>query len=596
MTTNTEAQEAQPAPVINTQQQINTMNSLAWTLKASHPQRALDLSEEAYKLATTGQFNPHCYKKGVMQSLRNLGWVNLHLSNHNLAKSYLHQALPLAEELEAKQELCQCHQLLAEIYKQTGHFENALAHYEHFYTLKQELLNKEVATKLNHLEVIHRTEAARKEAEIYQLKNVELEQEIAERKRIEAAVLQSNKDLEAGSRQLLALNRIIQTVASTLDFQTALNYVTEELVKLFDADTCGVALLNPEQTELTVVAEYAMTPNTPNAVGLVMPLADNPFLIQIIKTRKPDFLCRSDINPVTTGPQNFTKMRQIQCMMALPLLARGTVIGTIGIGISQTDRIFTPSEMRLAETVAGHVAGAIENARLFAEEQRQRHLAESLRQVATVLNSSLDRDTVLTKIMEQLGRVIQYDGASVFLQDDRDLVLARGTDFANMYIGYRVPLSGKDPTVRVLKSKAAGIIADVHQDPHWDIWPEGEKIRSWMGAPLLTDNIAIGVLTADNFKVGAYGQPEARILQIFANQAATAINNARLFEDLAVALEQTETLYAASLAMSVTLDLQRIFKVILSELKLVVPYDSASVQELKNNHLELIGIGTRQQI
>src|SRR6185503_17456481 len=165
---------------------------------------------------------------------------------------------------------------------------------------------------------------------------------------------------------------------------------------------------------------------------------------------------------------------------------------------------------------------------LFRQEHQQRQIAESLHQVATILNTSLDRDTVLAKIMEQLGRVIRYDRASIFLQEGDDLVITRSAVLADVYLDYRIPLASEDPAIRVFKQRQPLIIADVRLDPHGEVWEASDPIRSWMGAPLLTSEQAIGVLAVDNFEISAYSEEDAQVLQIFANQAAIAIENARL--------------------------------------------------------------------
>jgi signal transduction histidine kinase/ActR/RegA family two-component response regulator len=208
--------------------------------------------------------------------------------------------------------------------------------------------------------------------------------------------------------------------------------------------------------------------------------------------------------------------------------------------------------------------------------------------VATALNRSLDRKTVFKTIFEQLGRVVKYDGAGLFLPVGGQLVLYDTTDYADDFIGYGIPLDSEDPVIQVFKEWQPIIIADVHDDPRWKIWPGGENIRSWMGVPLFFGDKAIGVLTTDSFEIDSYGETDAQILQIFANQAAIAIENARLYEAEHKALEQAETLYTASLALSATIDLQHVLERILAELRHVVPYDSASVQEYKENCLQIV--------
>lgn len=164
------------------------------------------------------------------------------------------------------------------------------------------------------------------------------------------------------------------------------------------------------------------------------------------------------------------------------------------------------------------------------ETERQRQMAESLRQVAQVLTASLDRDTVLAHIVEQLGCVIRYDGSGIFLHDGDSLFVSRGGRLSDAYMGRRVPLSGSQPFVRVFKTRHPLVISDVRDDPGWTVWEDGEHIRGWMGAPLMIGERAIGVLTADSFEVGAYDEQDVQVLQIFAHQAAIAIENARLYQ------------------------------------------------------------------
>jgi signal transduction histidine kinase len=190
----------------------------------------------------------------------------------------------------------------------------------------------------------------------------------------------------------------------------------------------------------------------------------------------------------------------------------------------------TPEGAEIQRRADELMALAVQNARLFEAEQRQRQLAESLREVAFVLSSSLDKATVIAKILEQLGRVISSDGAALFLQEGEDLVLVAGNSIKPSLIGTHLPVSHPNPGARVFRQKSLIIVDDVKNDPGWEIWFEAYPIRSWMGAPLFVGEKAIGVLTTDNFKVNTYTVEDGQNLQTFANHAAVAIENARLFE------------------------------------------------------------------
>lgn len=169
----------------------------------------------------------------------------------------------------------------------------------------------------------------------------------------------------------------------------------------------------------------------------------------------------------------------------------------------------------------------------LAQERRQRQVADSLRQVATILNRSLDLPTVLAKILEQLGQVVPNDGMGIFLAEDESLRLVAGLGpAAQEHIGASMSLASQNPTVRVFHTQRLLIIDDLKTEPHWLVWPDGQSIQAWMGAPLIIERQVIGVLTVDSLKADAYDEENGQILKTFANQAALAIRNARLFETL----------------------------------------------------------------
>jgi len=259
---------------------------------------------------------------------------------------------------------------------------------------------------------------------------------------------------------------------------------------------------------------------------------------------------------------------------------QGIVRGLVGICHDITDRKQTEDALQQAHA---------ELTLVVAEELRQRQIAESLREIAVILNSSLDLKSVLDKIMAQLQRVVQYDSAAILLQDGENLVVYSGLEIPESVKGKALSFASDDPAIRVFRQNAPLRLANVLTDPDWQIWPETEQIRSWIGVPLFASETVLGVLTVDRFTVDAYRAEDVRVLQIFANQAALAIYNARRFEIEARLHQEAETLRAATQALSTTLNLQQVFELILSELRKVVPYNSVSVQQLHGRFLEIIG-------
>jgi signal transduction histidine kinase len=343
----------------------------------------------------------HLYAQ--MLSCLNLGDVCSRQSEVEAAFSWLYQALELAEAIEAKQEQFLAHQLLAKIYREVGDFEKALVHYEQFDTLKEKVFSKKVDYKIKSLETLYRIETAKKETEIYRLKNVELEREIADRKQAEAALQQANAALTKRLEELATLNRIAQTVATVTDLQAALDIVAEIMAQLFDGCGAAITLLNTVGTELTVFAHFEQTPTPPSLLGRTFLVEYQPVAIQVIRKGRSLVIPRSSTNPLTGPAQTILKAKGIQCLMVIPLPARAEIIGAIAIGTNQSDREFTPEEVSLAETIAGQIAGAIGIARLLEKERHQRRLAESQ-------NKELDAfaHTVAHDLKNPLALIIGY--------------------------------------------------------------------------------------------------------------------------------------------------------------------------------------------
>jgi signal transduction histidine kinase/ActR/RegA family two-component response regulator len=109
------------------------------------------------------------------------------------ARSYAALVLDIAQKSKQQGFQFEAHELLAAVYKAQDNFAAALAHYEQFHQIKEAIFNQEADDNLKRLEVAYRTEASRQEAEIHQLRYVELQREIGERERVQKALIQAQK-------------------------------------------------------------------------------------------------------------------------------------------------------------------------------------------------------------------------------------------------------------------------------------------------------------------------------------------------------------------------------------------------------------------
>ena len=370
------------------------------------------------------------------------------------------------------------------------------------------------------------------------------ENELAERQRAEEA-------LSRRVQELSTLNRIAETVATVTELPAAMAIVTEIVTNLFDAKTTAIHVVEEEQ--LRLISRYDRQGSFPELIGQRVPIEAIPGVREMLDQKMPLVLADVQTLRLPPGVRERLHAMDIQASMIVPLRARGRVIGMMGVGLDRVDRLLTPAEVNLAETIAGYVTGAIETARLLEEEQQQRRVAESLREVGSAVTSSLDQQEVLSAIFEQLRYVTHYDGACISLLDGESLLLSKGVGINDQHLGRRLSLSDGSPMVRVLRNNEAKAIPNTEHSPEWQRWDENDEIGSWMGAPLATGESTIGVLTVDSRRPGAYRAEDVQVLQAFADQAAIAIENARLYERAqTVAIDEERQRLARDLHDSVT--------------------------------------------
>lgn len=183
-----------------------------------------------------------------------------------------------------------------------------------------------------------------------------------------------------------------------------------------------------------------------------------------------------------------------------------------------------------ARIIYGVVSDITERKRAQAAEREQRELAETLREVTSILNSSLNREQVLSLILEQLARVVDYDGASVMLLSDDKIENVSGKSTRKRAFATRLNVDTLPHIKQVIKTRKPVIISDTTIEKGWLQIPGTEQIRSWLGVPLIVQNRVIGLLNVNKEIPGFYTAEKAELALALANQAAIAVENAQLFE------------------------------------------------------------------
>jgi PAS domain S-box-containing protein len=178
-------------------------------------------------------------------------------------------------------------------------------------------------------------------------------------------------------------------------------------------------------------------------------------------------------------------------------------------------------------------------------EREQRVLAEALRDAAAALNSTLELDKVLDLLLANVGRVVPHDAANITLIDERgEARIARARGYAEpaleKVLSLRLPTASTPNLRRMAETAQPVFMPDTHADPAWIKREEFMWVRSYAGMPIRLKGQVIGFLNLESATPGFFTPAHTDHLRAFADQAAIAIENARLYNEASRYAEELE--------------------------------------------------------
>jgi signal transduction histidine kinase len=287
-------------------------------------------------------------------------------------------------------------------------------------------------------------------------------------------------------------------------------------------------------------------PNPEKIIGLTFdPSRTNNPNREVVRTRAPV--------SVADAPAVYDEFRRdphaparIRSWLGVPMLVGDRLIGMIALDRTKPG-FYTETHARLAEAFAAQAAVAIENSRLFEAERGQRVLVEALAEAAAAVSSVGAPDVVLDRILEQVERIVPGDAYSVMLIDEDGAArMSRWRGHERMGLteeqitGITVAITEHPELTGMAQDGKPHVTTDTAIS-HFDIMPEGwEWMRSHVGAPIRVGGATVGFLNVSSTQPEQFGPADAQRLQAFASHAATAIENAQLYQQLTNYADQLE--------------------------------------------------------
>jgi signal transduction histidine kinase/DNA-binding response OmpR family regulator len=280
---------------------------------------------------------------------------------------------------------------------------------------------------------------------------------------------------------------------------------------------------------------------------------------------------------------------ETQAEFAFPMFLGQTIVGALDLQ-SKLKHAFDPEDAPIFQAMADNLAIAIENARLFEEERLRRKDIEAIQHVSFKLTAINDLQQLLKTIAEVAIEVASPFEVNIFLYDSEQDRLHSGMTFridGQMALP-RAPRQG-GLAYQVAQTGEMLVVDDRRGHPLFSQNPEHwEGFLSAMGLPLRIGERVVGAMTI--LHPDPYGFPTSKenILRVLSEQAAVAIETARLYQAAQARAQEAETLRQAGAVIASTLDQDQAIDLIFEQLARVVPYESASVQLLREGYLELV--------
>jgi signal transduction histidine kinase/CheY-like chemotaxis protein len=363
-------------------------------------------------------------------------------------------------------------------------------------------------------------------------------------------------ELNESLRQQTATAEVLKVISrSTFDLQTVLDTLVESVTRLCDADHAWlfqredkifrwVASFGHRTDVHTRIRDYFKPLQVPMDRGSVT----GRTALEARVVHIPDVL--SDPEYTWSEAQ---KIGGYRAALGVPLLSKGDVAGVIFVAKTVPEP-FTAKQIELVTSFADQAVIALENTRLLNElHQRTDDLSESLQQqmataevLKVISRSTFDLQTVLRTLVESAARLCNADSATITRQKRGVFYRAEAYGFSPDFVRYvrDVPVEPERRTAtgRALLDGKVIHIADVLNDPDYG-WAEAQKLgdfRTILGVPMVREGMPIGVLTLTRSEVRPFTDKQIELVTTFADQAAIAIENARLFDEIQEKSRQLE--------------------------------------------------------
>jgi phosphoserine phosphatase RsbU/P len=319
---------------------------------------------------------------------------------------------------------------------------------------------------------------------------------------------------------LLEVSRVS---SETLDLAEQLATLASIVKEVVPYDVFAILLYSDRTHALTI--RHAIGHREEVVRSLSIPLGEG--IVGIAAARREAVL----VEDVTQDPRYLNALDAVRSELAVPMTARGKLVGVLDVQSTRV-KAYGEQDRSMLSLIGSRVASSIENARLYRRVDRQNRTLRTLAHLAREFSAILDLDQLLTKIASATRALIPYDAFSVFLVDNERSILRNrfSVRYDQRVKIDNIPL-GKGITGAAVESHEPVRVLDTGADARYIASHPG--IRSELAVPLVVQDRVVGVLDVESERIGFFTEDHQRTLSLLAQQIASSVENARLYEEVA---------------------------------------------------------------
>ena len=318
-------------------------------------------------------------------------------------------------------------------------------------------------------------------------------------------------------------------VASVLDPDDLLHQIPRLIGRLISFEAFAIYLLDERRGELRIA--YAVGyPDTERPRRLRL----GKGLVGVAVESEQPVL----VNDLQSDPRYVEFVPGMNSEIVVPLMHKSRPIGALNVLSRHRDQ-FTVNDVAIVRQFGAHVAVALVNAKLFDRSRRDAEAFETLAEIGRDVASVLDLDELFSRIAQLTKRVIDYRTFGILLVNEErgELEMKLAVQYGEKVEVPRVRL-GEGLVGYAALHREPVLVSDVSQDPRYiKLVPD---VRSELAIPLLLKDRCIGVVDLESPELDAFSKRDVEILTLLASQAAVAIENARLYEEVRANEERLE--------------------------------------------------------